>query len=255
MATFTLESPPLGETTAVTSDEEDASALLANALQKMDGLIGDYRLDFQHLSILLIMVLIEDTVINYMNKPEHCTTVIQHCTQLIAYSNGTVISTCLLQLSPPSPPSSSSGNLSFPLLSPPPHLPPPPSPPTSLPLSSLPLLSSSLSSLLLLISSPPQPPPPLEEPLATSLLSQCERLKVLVAEFERRMVVEGGEEDPRGEIPPETKDLLVNWLTNRKPVGWVGRTFSFQSQLFLFLHSILCVFTACWYVILVLPGT
>lgn len=58
MATFTLESPPLGETTAVTSEEEDASALLANALQKMDGLIGDYRLDFQHLSILLIMVLI-----------------------------------------------------------------------------------------------------------------------------------------------------------------------------------------------------
>ena len=42
----------------MTSEEEDASALLANALQKMDGLIGDYRLDFQHLSILLIMVLI-----------------------------------------------------------------------------------------------------------------------------------------------------------------------------------------------------
>ena len=44
MATFSMESPPSGEATLVASEEDDASALLANALQKMDGLIGDYRL-------------------------------------------------------------------------------------------------------------------------------------------------------------------------------------------------------------------
>ena len=71
------------------------------------------------------------------------------------------------------------------------------------------------------VSSPPIPPPPIEEPLAPIILSQCEELKDLVAEFVRRTGEEKGEgeEDPRGNIPLQTKELLVNWLSNKNMVS------------------------------------
>ena len=42
MAMFTVN-PPDGEAVEMFPEDEEASTLLADALQKMDGLIGDYR--------------------------------------------------------------------------------------------------------------------------------------------------------------------------------------------------------------------
>ena len=76
------------------------------------------------------------------------------------------------------------------------------------------------------VSSPPIPPPPIEEPLAPIILSQCEELKDLVAEFVRRTGEEKGEgegeKDPRGDMPLQTKELLVNWLSNKNMVSRIS---------------------------------
>ena len=42
MAMFTVN-PPDGEAVEILTEDEEASTLLADALQKMDGLIGDFR--------------------------------------------------------------------------------------------------------------------------------------------------------------------------------------------------------------------
>lgn len=42
MATFTVN-PPDGDAVEILTEDEEASTLLADALQKMDGLIGDFR--------------------------------------------------------------------------------------------------------------------------------------------------------------------------------------------------------------------
>lgn len=61
-----------------------------------------------------------------------------------------------------------------------------------------------------------------QDPLAVSVVTQCETLKALVSEWEDKVKAgEGGgeEEEVRMWILPETKEFLISWLSNKKPVS------------------------------------
>ena len=78
------------------------------------------------------------------------------------------------------------------------------------------LLANALKKMDGLIGDYKEPSPPPDDPLTTSIVTQCEALMSLMVECEER----GGEgRDPRDSIPAETREELIGWLGKKRPVS------------------------------------